>query len=227
MKIHSKSVGNESGFVLVVSILMLLILIIIGVAALNTSSIGLNIAGNERVHKQTFYQAEAGTELAGRLIEENISCPEGFDPNVDIDLDGTDDATAMIADMTGITDAQALAQNIIVTNLLFAQPDPDDKLPSDTPATELPSPANREAYVPPNSLILPNTNLRVGGIPQANAGSGLAMNAGYIGLGYSAASGGASIQYEVNSQNLGLVNSESIVSIRWRHMIGMEGECNY
>lgn len=213
MRFPFKILGNERGFVLVVTLLMLLILVIIGVAALNTSNIDLNIAGNQRVHKQTFYHADAGTEIAARVIEENISCPEGFTATIDTTLDGNNDAVTLA--------------NITVTNMLFAQPASDDKLPSDTPFTEMPSTVNRELFLDGNSVILPNTNVRIGGITEVTEGSGLAMNAGYIGLGYSAAQGGTNILYEVNSQNLGAVNSESVVSIRWRHMIGLEGECNY
>lgn len=229
MKNHMKIIDNDGGFVLVVALLMLLILVIIGTGALNTSNFDLRIAGNEKVHKQTFYNADAGTELASRLVEENISCPEGFEATVDTDADGNDDAAAIVsaAAIAGMTDAQALANNIIVPVLDFALPDPNDQLPSDTPAIELPSPANRDAFIPATSLVLPNTNLIMGGVTRVNEGSGLAMNSAYLGLGYAAASGGSNISYEINSQHLGQVNSESIVGIRWRHIVGLEGECNY
>ncbi|MBU0945616.1 MAG: hypothetical protein KJ804_08530 [Proteobacteria bacterium] len=65
---------NEQGFVLILSLLMLLILTIIGVSATNNTSIELQIAGNDRVHKQTFYQADGGTELGIRLAYENALC---------------------------------------------------------------------------------------------------------------------------------------------------------
>lgn len=80
---------NESGFVLIATLLVLLILLIIGVAALNTTSIELLISGNEKVHKRTFYQADGGTELGIRLTFENAMCLNsgGFqDPGSDLAL---------------------------------------------------------------------------------------------------------------------------------------------
>jgi len=66
---------------------MLLILVIIGVSATQNTSIELQIAGNDKVHRQTFYQADGGTELGIRLTYENALCVnvDGFanpdDPN--------------------------------------------------------------------------------------------------------------------------------------------------
>ena len=54
------SAHNEQGFVLVLALFMLVICSIIGIAAMNTSITEIDIAGNEKVHKETSYQAEAG-----------------------------------------------------------------------------------------------------------------------------------------------------------------------
>ncbi len=63
---------NEEGFVLVMAIFMLAICSIIGVAAMMTSTTEVDIAGNERVHKETFYQAESGYVVgAEALIEKD------------------------------------------------------------------------------------------------------------------------------------------------------------
>ena len=59
MKHTIASKNNEQGFVLVLALFMLTICTMIGMAAMSTSTIELDIAGNERVHKETFYQAEA------------------------------------------------------------------------------------------------------------------------------------------------------------------------
>lgn len=71
-------VANDKGFVLVVALLFLFILSIIGIMATNTSVMEIQIAGNDKVHKQTFSQADGGTEAGGMLLEENIACPTGF-----------------------------------------------------------------------------------------------------------------------------------------------------
>ena len=63
---------NENGFVLITSLMMLVVLMIIGIAATNTTTIELRISGNDKVTKQTFYQAEGGTQAGVELVEDNI-----------------------------------------------------------------------------------------------------------------------------------------------------------
>ena len=60
--------SREQGFVLVLALFMLTICTIIGMAAMSTSTTELDIAGNERVHKETFYQAEAGSSAAAEAL---------------------------------------------------------------------------------------------------------------------------------------------------------------
>lgn len=59
------AVGNrkgrgEKGTALVITLMTLVILIIIGLAALMTSSLDLKITGNEQMQKKAFYAADAG-----------------------------------------------------------------------------------------------------------------------------------------------------------------------
>jgi hypothetical protein len=60
--------SREQGFVLVLALFMLTICTIIGMAVMSTSTTELDIAGNERVHKETFYQAEAGSSGAAEAL---------------------------------------------------------------------------------------------------------------------------------------------------------------
>lgn len=55
---------NESGAVLVLSIMILALMTCLGIAALNTTSIEYKIAGNEKVYKQAFYNADTGIAYA-------------------------------------------------------------------------------------------------------------------------------------------------------------------
>jgi len=64
---------NEEGFVLITALLMLVVLMIIGIAATNTTTIELQISGNDKVAKQTFYQADGGTNVGVSILEENIT----------------------------------------------------------------------------------------------------------------------------------------------------------
>ncbi len=49
MKTIKKTINNEQGFVLIVSLLMLMVLMIIGIAATNTTTIELGISGNDKL----------------------------------------------------------------------------------------------------------------------------------------------------------------------------------
>lgn len=68
----TKTIKNEQGFVLIVSLLMLVVLMIIGIAATNTTTLELQISGNDKVSKQTFYQADGGTQVGAELVEDSI-----------------------------------------------------------------------------------------------------------------------------------------------------------
>ena len=73
-----KYLNNDKGFVLIVSLILLVVLMIIGIAATNTTTIELQIAGNDKAQKQTFYNSDGGSEVAMALLEENIT-ESGFD----------------------------------------------------------------------------------------------------------------------------------------------------
>lgn len=79
----SKQIKNEQGFVLITSLMMLVILMIVGIAATNTTDIELQIAGNDKAEKQTFYQAEGGTQVGIELVEESIF-EAGYSDGTDI-----------------------------------------------------------------------------------------------------------------------------------------------
>lgn len=61
--------GNEEGTVLVVALVMLVLLTLIGISATETSRIDIQIAGNEMVYKENFYQAEAAVMQAIQDME--------------------------------------------------------------------------------------------------------------------------------------------------------------
>lgn len=70
--------ANQRGYVLVVALLMLVILTALGIFSLNTSLLEIQISGNDKVQKQTFSEADSGTQVGSMLLEENIACPTGF-----------------------------------------------------------------------------------------------------------------------------------------------------
>jgi hypothetical protein len=65
----SRSIGNEEGSVLVISVVILALLTVIGIAATSTTSIELQIASNDRIYKENFYQAEGAAMTLARVLE--------------------------------------------------------------------------------------------------------------------------------------------------------------
>ena len=73
MKIITKTINNEQGFVLIASLMMLMVLMVIGIDATNTTTIELQISGNDKLAKQVFYQAEGAVAEAVRIIGNDSS----------------------------------------------------------------------------------------------------------------------------------------------------------
>jgi Tfp pilus assembly protein PilX len=74
----NKKDSREEGFVLVAALLVMLVLTILGIATTTNVSLELQIAGNDKVHKRTFYGAEGGAVLGSELLEQNLNCATGF-----------------------------------------------------------------------------------------------------------------------------------------------------
>lgn len=60
---------NEQGFVLVVTMMILVTLTLIGITAIRSSRIAVQIAGNEKWSQQSFYQADGTSEVGTEIIE--------------------------------------------------------------------------------------------------------------------------------------------------------------
>jgi hypothetical protein len=68
MKQQVNPTHNEKGFVLALAIFTLAICTMIGIAAMMTSTTEVDIAANEVIYRQTFYQGEAGAVAAAQAI---------------------------------------------------------------------------------------------------------------------------------------------------------------
>jgi type IV pilus assembly protein PilX len=65
---------NDDGSLMIVSVVILVLLTIAGVSATRTSSVEMQIAGNERTYKENLYKAEAAAmESARRLEDEDLN----------------------------------------------------------------------------------------------------------------------------------------------------------
>ena len=204
---------GEEGFILVFTLLLLVVVTLLGVSSINTSVFESSMSANDALYKRAFSEADGGANVAGVVIEENVSCPNGF-----TETTGAHDAliggNVMIKKVAAVSPYLALWKN----------PRSDAVKPTDL---------NRHAYffydalADPTGTVLPRTNITLGGETVIATGSSLQMAAGYEGRGKGMAGGGANIEYDAFSQHIGNRQSESIVEIEWRHVVGFEGNCKY
>ncbi len=225
MHINKVILGNESGFVLVISMFILVILTIIGIAATSTTQIELQIAGNDKAIREAFHYADGGVENAIEMLEQNLICPLGFS-GAPAGFDSDDAATffpfggidifdnnfaydALKGDLAGAPD------NTVNMNLIPSDTMRTLRIPNDA------TPANRA------DDALPHTNIAAYGVTVYGSGSAIQMAAGYEGIGKAAASGGGTIVYEIHSQHVGRNNSQATLGVQWIHIISGLVGCLY
>lgn len=66
--------GNEEGSVMVIVVLIMVALTTIGISVMNTTTIEIQIAGNEKFHKMAFQNADSGIYTLPKVIS---ACVEG------------------------------------------------------------------------------------------------------------------------------------------------------
>ena len=208
MKNYIKPYRNEEGFVLVTAMLIMVVLTILGIAALSNTSIELQIAGNDRRHKEAFAEAEAGAVLGTELVAQNINCADGF----------TATTGSTIADIEGAIRVYERNTNGLAFYMNPVTPDAD--IGDITKADAAYPIANLAANVQ-------KTHLYIGGASQMGAGGSLIDNSGYERKGKSGAGGGIFKMYDIYSQYIGLNNTESIVLLGWRHPVDLIDDCRY
>ncbi len=226
MKKNNIILGDESGFVLIISMFVLVILSLIGIAATTTTTLELQIAGNDKVIRDAFHKADGGIENAIEMVEQNLLCPLGFSA-APAGFDNDDPSSASSFAIGGVD----------IFDNTFALDEQQRDLPdaradqTTLELTDIPSDELRTLRLPINPAnrvdTAPHTNIATYGVTKYLAGSAIQMAAGYEGKGKGAATGGGSIVYEVHSQHIGDSNSESILALQWVHIItGLVG-CLY
>lgn len=197
---------NERGSLILIAVVILMVLTVIGVSMTTTTSIELQIAGNDKLIKTAFYEADGAIDIGAEVIEQNLGCvgaPGGFDQDV-------------------IGDESSESSN---TGVAIRMDNPSVWLNTDA---STPSDTNRDFHFPDGYAEgAPHTNIRAGGNTVLSTGAAIQMVAGYEGKGKGAGGGGGYIAYDLYSQYIGVNNSESIIMVQWRHVIGQEGACNY
>lgn len=202
---------GEKGFLLVVTMFMLVVLTLIAISATRTTNIEIQIAGNEKWSQEAFYQADGAAEATAMVIEQSIQ-NGGIDQNnywntyvnnlnfymkerkelwnnstITYNGDGTENTNDLDWTLAGVP-----AGSISRVDLY---------MPAATAAT-----------------VKPYTLLKAAGDSEFNTGSALHMASGYEGFGQSAAHGGAQIVYDIWSNHYGKLNSEVMLRLQWRHV---------
>ena len=191
---------EEQGSALVIALLMLMVLTLLGVAATTTSTIELEISGNDKLYRMAFYEADGACLAGSELIEQNIE-----------ERDWTTSGLTSRGNM-GIGCRLDASDNCV---------NRDHYMNADL-GTDIPSDTNRDAFIPaghaPNDPT-PHTNILIGGNTVLSTGSAVLLASGYEGMGKGAGGGGAWIIYDVRAQHEGVRNSRSRINLQWRHVM--------
>lgn len=191
---------NQNGSAMVLSLFILSILTMVGLLAAKSTTTEVQMATNEMHHKLAFYSAEGVAELVSEILEQNIACPNGF---------------------TETHHRGGLVQ--VATPDFWKNECQPGKLPADKEGT---TPPVRDMRIPVGALDSePHTNVLINGAPAFSRGNALQAAAGYQGIGRSLGSYGAHLIYDQIIQYRGRFNTEALVKIQWRHVIGSEGIC--
>jgi hypothetical protein len=239
--------ANQHGSVINVALLILILIFLVGIGLSKISSTDIKIANNMKQEMATFYEADAGLDAAGAMIEQNIACITGFD-DPDNSTDEIIGGYFFVKDLDFSHNIRREAykprdtEDLNGDGLLDYGEDANNNCELDTGEDIngngeldgfedincnglLDAPA-ADFYYPPN-LNEPHTNIKIGGASRFSKGSAIQMAAGYEGLGKGAGAGGASIIFDVYAQRIGGNNNSAMHFMQWVHILGTSGKCNY
>ncbi len=128
-----KRLKNEEGMILVMVLVLMMVIAVLGVMAINTSTIDIQIFGNQKRSSESFEVAQAGIEVSIPIIENTLLDGEvpDFTALPEIVLDGdvgdevlgvvvSDDSVSNLPDVTVTMAGGANARTDI--DRLYAQP---------------------------------------------------------------------------------------------------------
>ena len=212
----NKIIYNQRGSVINVALLILILIFLVGIGLHKISTTDIKIATNLKTQATTFYEAEAGLEEISELLELNANCPMGFRD--------TTDAPALPPGW------ERIEGTFIVTDLSFWRRETAEDIRND------PDPLTNNNIIAyrvdgsssdyPLDVDDPHASFSLGGVVRFSTGSAIQMAAGYEGLGKGAATGGASIIYDIYSMRYGMDGSEALNTIQWVHLLGTP-DCKY
>jgi Tfp pilus assembly protein PilX len=162
--------SSETGMVLIVSLLLLLVATVVGITALSTSTTNIMIAGNQRLSALSFTCADSGISVSYPIIESTA-----YSGNVS----STYSSLVVSSDFADEIDGSLGTDYDCPTKTASCySPSPDIQYTLGTETTEIDVDYLYATY---------------------KAGGAIEMLAGYEGIGKSSAGGGAVIYYRINS----------------------------
>lgn len=204
MKTSTQTIGHERGSAIIVVLLILAVTVMLGVFATNTSQVEFQIAGSDIRQKAAFYGAEGGTDYGAQLVEERIACFAYDESEVEV----------------AVGEIMVMNPNFWVSS--------QDEDGAGLQAGSLYTVTLKEAFHFPKDAQAgePQTVVSVDGYTMYAHGAAIQQAAGYEGKGKGAAGGGVNYLYEMKSERTGAAQSKASVTLGWRHVVGMELECN-
>lgn len=182
---------NEQGFVLVITMMILVTLTLIGITAIRSSRIAVQIAGNEKWSQQSFYLADGMTEVGTEIVEVSgtvdVSSNSAYTKTLAITGSNFDMNTADIA----FTDIPALGGTLTQPSLVM----PKDAVDGTTLKT-IPASIVQMKY-------------------STHASIGVDLNAV---PGADAIPGSSQSKIQIQTRNYGTIGSVNDIEIYWLHV---------
>lgn len=229
---RASALRDEKGFVLVAALSCLVVLSMIGIAAMNSANMEKSIAHNINLAEKTFYGADGGTEVAIAMVERNIACDDGWhwawgalpdshDPAISVQTSGMD-----IFDVRLAHDESFLELPWDPTHKIV---DPPQPVTANVDPAYVPSDAARSMRIPDDYSIpsapaalrdnAPHLNIATFGTPDfGNEFGDPEQGRGYNTTTAGGGSPGTVRNYQLWVQNLGINNAEVIIRLGWQHM---------
>ncbi len=206
LTIHKKmkpftTLNNERGIALVLTMIFLVVLSLMGITALRSSRVELQIAGNEKWATDSFYRSESGNDMVTRLIEDNSSGKVGG-------------ANTPVKDFT--------YGEVLVANLDFDLSDPQETEPAWAESNNSDN-LIADVFMPKESVsVSGNTYTIKNNQPLTQIITGKLNNKSYGGSTESGRSAGTSSKaeatFDIWTRNNGILSAESVLHTRWLHI---------
>ncbi|MBI5327110.1 MAG: hypothetical protein HZB80_02290 [Deltaproteobacteria bacterium] len=179
-----KLLNNERGAILITMLLLMVIVTLIGVIAINTTTVDMQITGNLKRVSTAFEGAEAGIDLAIPIIENSLASGQLTTSNTAISTAFNFTSGSGTTASLDTTNSPSLGDEI--TGSSSYNTDTPNSSPPDLSITNLNGVAVNVDIDRLYSYALP--------------GGSLEFAAGYEGVGVGAAGGGAGVLYSIDSQ---------------------------